>query len=410
MATNELSTLIANPEMLGLERQRKMAQALLQQGMQTPQGEMIGNRYVPANPMQFLGNLFNVYAGQKGLENIDLKEAELAKALREQGVKDVNDILTLSQGRPELPSQELAGPAYNGVKPSIQYPAIEPNPQEALSRALLSQSPQAQSLVAPLTQNLLPKKTDKMIEYELYKQQTPADKRLGFTDWADRIEKERLAIDRQRLALEAANQNKPQIIETANGFVAVNPRNPSQVTPLEINGQTVMGSKGALTGEGAKQVTGAKNLQDSIAEYQQKLKNFSTLDMANPDARAQMGQAYNNMMLQAKEAYNLGVLNGPDYNILTSVVKDPTSAGALFVSKKTLDSQAENLSKTADKIIKNVYEIHNKPLPANLQSNQTASTKQPQTATTVQRAYIGSEPIIVQNGKWVYEKTGKAVE
>jgi hypothetical protein len=26
------------------------------------------------------------------------------------------------------------------------------------------------------------------------------------------------------------------------------------------------------------------------------------------------------------------------------------------------------------------------------------------------RAYIGNEPIIVKDGKWVYEKTGKAVQ
>ena len=207
MATNEISALLANPELMGIERQRRMAQALLQQGMQMPQGQMIGNRYVPTNPMQYIGNLFNVYAGQKGLENIDLKEAELAKALREQGAREVNDILTLSQGRPELPSEQLAGPAYNGVAPSIQYPAIPADTQAALAKALTSQNPQAQSLVAPLMQNLLPKKTDKLIEYDTYKKEGG---KMSFTDWADRIEKERLALDRQRVGLEGARLNLEQ--------------------------------------------------------------------------------------------------------------------------------------------------------------------------------------------------------
>jgi hypothetical protein len=31
-------------------------------------------------------------------------------------------------------------------------------------------------------------------------------------------------------------------------------------------------------------------------------------------------------------------------------------------------------------------------------------------AAPVQRAYMGSEPIITKNGIWVYEKTGKAVQ
>lgn len=407
MAINELNALTTNPEILGLERQRRMAQLLLQQGMQQPQGQMVGNRYVPVNPMQYIGNLFQVYAGQKGLENIDLKEAELAKALREQGAREVNDILTLSQGRPELPSEQLAGPAYNGVAPSIQYPAIPADTQAALAKALTSQNPQAQTLVAPLMQNLLPKKTDKLIEYDTYKKEGG---KMSFTDWADRIDKERLAIDRQRLALEAANQNKPQIIETANGFVAVNPRNPTQVTPISIDGQTLMGTKGALTGEPAKQVAGAKNLNDAIATYQAKLQNFNTLDMANPNARADMQQAYNTMMLQAKEAFNLGVLNGKDWDILQSVVKDPTSVGALFVTKDTLKKQSDELQKTADKAIKNVYETNQKPMPSNATSNASSTSKPTQAQPVTQRAYIGSEPIIVKDGKWVYEKTGKAVE
>ena len=109
------------------------------------------------------------------------------------------------------------------------------------------------------------------------------------------------------------------------------------------------------------------NLKDAISNYKTKLESFSTIDMANPNARANMGNAYNNMMLQAKEAYNLGVLNGPDYQILQSVVKDPTSAGALFVSKKALNEQASDLAKQADIIIGNVYKTHQRQVPTNMQ-------------------------------------------
>ena len=41
------------------------------------------------------------------------------------------------------------------------------------------------------------------------------------------------------------------------------------------------------------------------------------------------------MMLQAKEAYNLGVLNGPDFQILQSVVTDPRSLTGAFTSKES---------------------------------------------------------------------------
>ena len=76
-----------------------------------------------------------------------------------------------------------------------------------------------------------------------------------------------------------------------------------------------------------------------------------------------MSNAYNNMMLQAKEAYNLGVLNGPDYDILTSIVKDPTSPSALLVSKSTLEKQADALTKTANTVIETAYKVHKQPVP-----------------------------------------------
>lgn len=203
MAT-DYSQLLANPEASAFASQRKLAEMLLKQGSQTPQGQMIGNIYVGASPWQMLGNLAQQYSGQLNLEDVDQKEMALALRQKEKAKNGVNEILTLAQGRPELPPQELAGPAYNGVTPSIQYPAIEPNNQAALARALTGDTAPEQSLVAPLMQNLLPKKTDKLIEYDTYKKEGG---KKTFSDWSKEITPEqeaRLAIDRQRLGLEGA--------------------------------------------------------------------------------------------------------------------------------------------------------------------------------------------------------------
>lgn len=94
-----------------------------------------------------------------------------------------------------------------------------------------------------------------------------------------------------------------------------------------------------------KQVVGVNNLSNAISEYRTALKGWDGLDTLSPDARATMGTAYNNMMLQAKEAYNLGVLNGPDYQILQSVVTDPRSVIGAFTSKTALDKQASELDR-----------------------------------------------------------------
>jgi len=94
-----------------------------------------------------------------------------------------------------------------------------------------------------------------------------------------------------------------------------------------------------------KQVVGVQNLSNAIQEYRQALKSFGMLDALNPDQRAMMGTKYNNMMLQAKEAYNLGVLNRPDFDILQSVVTDPRSLKGVITSNKALDTQASELDR-----------------------------------------------------------------
>jgi hypothetical protein len=98
------------------------------------------------------------------------------------------------------------------------------------------------------------------------------------------------------------------------------------------------------------QVVGVQNLSGAIKEYRDQLSNWSKLDTLSPDARAAMGTKYNNMMLQAKEAYNLGVLNGPDLSILESVITRPTSMAGVVTSRTALDAQAAELDRIMNDI------------------------------------------------------------
>jgi hypothetical protein len=158
---NDISQLLNNPDALGLERQRQMAQMLLKQGMQTPQGQMIGDRYVPANPMQFVGNLFNTYAGQKSLESVDQQELALAKALREQDMSDLQKGIALYQGTPQQ-TQELAGPYGQGIganganvpMPTAVIPGQEPNRQAAMATLLGSTGPKSSAIGAKLYEQM----------------------------------------------------------------------------------------------------------------------------------------------------------------------------------------------------------------------------------------------------------------
>lgn len=266
-----MATDYTNPEMIGLERQRALAKALLQQGMETPQGQMISNRYVPVNPLEFLGNLGQVYAGNKLGQEADTKQMEMAKRLKGIGSIESEDVLTTlmgQQGRPELVQQ---GPTPTGGNIPVQpaMPTQAPNPMAALLKAQASQSPEGRAYIAPLLANAIPKKTEQQINYEAAK----ADGFKGsFTDYKNQMsdyQKAELDIQKKRLALEGSNANKPQIVETANGFAAVDARTGIAI-PVTANGQPLMGNKGALTESQGKstafrsQMVGANNMLKTI--------------------------------------------------------------------------------------------------------------------------------------------------
>lgn len=131
-----------------------------------------------------------------------------------------------------------------------------------------------------------------------------------------------------------------------------------------------------------KQVVGTQNLSNAIAEYRKELAGFGGWSKLNPDQRAKMGTKYNNMMLQAKEAYNLGVLNGPDLEIMTNVITDPRSPRALIISKEALDTQAAEL----DRMMGGVAQVSSQARPKPKQPSAPANTSVPK-AGTVEGGY-----------------------
>lgn len=335
-----------NPQVLDLARQRKIADLLVSRGMETPQSQTVaGGVYVPPNPMEYLAKLYSIYSGTEKNKDLDLQQAELAKALREQKGTAVEDIIGTLAGTPEKIT-ELAGPAYKSVAPAAVMPAVEGNKQLALAKALKDETGAGAQLLPSIMEQVLPKQIPEQIKFELAQKGGYKGTFNDFINQMSEADKARIALEKQRVGLEGARLNLEQ---------------------QKVAQELALGKP--LTGDAAKQVTGATNLKSAVDNYKNMLKDFNTMDFAKPDARAKIGEAYNNMMLQAKEAYNLGVLNGPDYKILTSIVKDPTSLSSLLVSKKTLEDQADSLKGYSDTIIKNVYSTHQRPIPSNLISS-----------------------------------------
>jgi len=84
-----------NPEQMleqqKILRQQKMAEMLMQQGMQQPQGQMVSGRYVAPSIFQNLAGLANTYVGQKGIKEAEDAQINLAKQLRADEISAMAD-------------------------------------------------------------------------------------------------------------------------------------------------------------------------------------------------------------------------------------------------------------------------------------------------------------------------------
>ena len=175
-----MATDYTNPEMLNLDRQRALSQMLLKQGMQTPQGQMIGNIYVGASPWQFLGNLAQQYIGSKIGETADTEQIALAKKIREQEMGDITQGMQLFQGTPGKAGIPEIVPQGQTLRDDQGYlnlgsqagvaeiPATAPNPQAAMARLLGSQGTRANALGSEIAKQLFkePKweKSEKIVD------------------------------------------------------------------------------------------------------------------------------------------------------------------------------------------------------------------------------------------------------
>jgi len=82
--TPEQQILGVTPEVSDLSRQKKIAELLMSQGLDQPQGQMISGYYVAPSWSQQLNPLFKAVVGTESAKSADKKELELAAALRGQ--------------------------------------------------------------------------------------------------------------------------------------------------------------------------------------------------------------------------------------------------------------------------------------------------------------------------------------
>lgn len=118
-----------------------------------------------------------------------------------------------------------------------------------------------------------------------------------------------------------------------------------------------------------KQAEAYQNMDDAITGYKKVLSSFGPTDFIMPAKRAEMGTAYQNTLLQAKEIYRLGVLNGPDKQILESIINSPLDLTKQFVPKLALLKQADDLQAIVKRGNDNLAKVNKQTmLPLNSQN------------------------------------------
>jgi len=118
--TAEQQALDFNPELQDVSRQRKLADLLMAQGMQQPQGQMISGYYVAPSWTQQMNPLANMLAGQSMASRADTQEAKLAEALRGEKAQALSTFQEL-MAKPETRAQAMKYAASNRyLQPVVQ--------------------------------------------------------------------------------------------------------------------------------------------------------------------------------------------------------------------------------------------------------------------------------------------------
>ena len=211
-------------------------------------------------------------------------------------------------------------------------------------------------------------------------------------------QKENLKLQAQQNGISLANlklrqyeiDNPPlHIVQSGDGFAGIQPRT-AVAKPITMEGtgdgstppkQLVAPAKPAPESYSTK-AEALINATDAINQYQRELQGFSTVQALRPDQRARVGNAYQNSLLQLKEIYRLGVLNGPDKAILEQIITNPLDLSSATTSTSAMVKQLESMRGILKRQNQTLSTVYKQPvlalptMPEDATSSNATSTGQ----------------------------------
>lgn len=361
-----------------LARSQRLAQMLMSSEM--PQGQMVSGRFVAPSITQNIAQLVNAGTGAYFADKADKQQLELARKIREGEQGALQDYMSIINGTPAVGDQ----------------PAVAGNPRMANMRIAqneLAPSWLRQHAITQITKPPQYKEVSKVNEKtgntEIYRYDINAADPLSTMQFLGigkpaLSKAEQINFADQNINTNIGGTNAPAGGVTPPAGGAVQPKPVSQKTdktadydyfkappaPAGLSGKQtrdfITEQNKPLTGKPNDEVIGAVGYQKSLDKLVNLFNQYKGSDMLKPNVKAEFKSALRTAQLQGKEAFGLGVLNGPDLEILEQVLIDPTAFDAFLKDRSTINKLYNNQRTfTADKIKTN-YRTSQKAVPENL--------------------------------------------
>lgn len=150
------------------------------------------------------------------------------------------------------------------------------------------------------------------------------------------------------------------------------------------------------------QIDTVNNSERKILAFQKKLDELDPGPLTVGEDRADIESQYTAVLLELKNLEELGVLAGPDLDLLQSMLGDPLSFKQFFVKGGT-----EGVKKQLNNLLKSIQD-RKTPIYKELGMEEPEGT----ITQTTQTAYLQGRKIEVNatGDGWIYSDTGEAVE
>ena len=150
------------------------------------------------------------------------------------------------------------------------------------------------------------------------------------------------------------------------------------------------------------QIDTVDNSERKILAFQKKLGEIKPNPLTRGEDRADIQSSYTSLLLELKNLEQLGVLAGPDLDLLQSMVGDPTGFQQFFIAGGTA-----GINKQLNNLLQSIRD-RKTPIFKELGMEEPEGT----ITQTTQTAYLKGRKIEVNatGDGWIYSDTGEAVE